>query len=151
MSILKYKIRQPEDWTFAIRRIEALRDTHIPASGFELRIEKAKKPRSLDQNAISHVWYAIIATVENQDTAREVKYLCKYNLGVPILRENPEYSQMIEKILGPLDYESRVEAMEYLRVSSLLNKEQMSRYLEAIQRHYAGRVPLEFPKERVIG
>ena len=147
---LKYKIRRPEDWTFAIRRIEALRDTPIPKAGFELRIEKSRKPRSLDQNAISHVWYAIVSEVESEYTPKEVKHLCKYSFGVPLLRENPEYSQMIEKILGPLDYESRVEAMEYLRVSSLLSKEQMSRYLEAIQRHYAGRVPLEFPKAKVI-
>ena len=145
----KYKIKQPEDWTFAIRRIEALRKTPIPKAGFELRIENWKAPRSLDQNAISHVWYAIVSSVEKEYAPDEVKRLCKLHFGVPILRENPDYSQMIEKILGPLSYEDRIAAMDYLRVSSLLTKAQMTQYLEAIQRHYAGRVPLEFPQDRI--
>jgi hypothetical protein len=38
--------------------------------------------------------------------------------------------------------------MEHLDVTSLMKVPQMSRYLEQVQQHYAGRVPLEFPDDR---
>jgi hypothetical protein len=106
---------------------------------------KPRKHRSLDQNAISHAWYATVAAVEKEYTPAEVKRFCKYHFGVPILRENLEYSHMIEKVLAPLNYEERVKAMEFINVTSLMTKAQLSTYLEHVQDHYRGRVPLEFP------
>jgi hypothetical protein len=137
-------IRNAFDWHNADQAMKKWRELPMPKDGYELTLKKVEKARSLSQNALSHVWYAQVAKEENEYTAAEVKRNCKLHFGVPILRENPDYSEMIGKILDPLGYEDRVKAMDYLSVSSLMKKPQMSRYLEAIQAHYASRVNLEF-------
>ena len=137
-------IRSEYDWRNADQVLRNWRKLPIPKDGFELTLKPIEKPRSLTQNALSHVWYAEIAKTESEFTAGEVKRNCKLQFGVPILREDSAYSEMIGKILDPLEYEDRVKAMDYLSVSSLMKKPQMSRYLEAIQAHYSSRVRLEF-------
>jgi hypothetical protein len=107
---------------------------------------KPRQKRSLDQNAISHAWYATVSAVEGEYTPQDIKRYCKYHFGIPLLRESLDYSAMIEKVLSPLTYEERIRAMDLLNVTSLMNKAQMSRYLEQIQDHYRDRVALEFPK-----
>lgn len=114
---------------------------------WRVRVSLYKYTRSLDQNALSHAWYAEIARTEKEYTPAEVKRLCKYHFGIPILRRNMEYSEMIEKALGPLSYEERLKAMDLIKVSSVMKTGEMSTYLEHIQRHYIGRVNLEFPME----
>lgn len=121
----------------------------VPPDCYPVEVQwgKPKKHRSLNQNAISHAWYATVAAVEKEYTPEEVKRRCKYHFGVPLLRENPEFSDMIEKIFGPLAYEDRLKAMDFINVSSVMTKAEMSTYLEHVQHHYRGRVPLEFPNE----
>jgi hypothetical protein len=140
MSANAWIIRKPAAWPALFRSLEAVK---IPTSGLAVTCKPATQDRSLDQNAISHVWYASIAKTEKEYTPQEIKWRCKYHFAIPLLRENIEYSTMIDKILGPLEYEDRIRAMEYLRASSLLTKDQMTDYLSAIQHHYAGRVQLE--------
>ena len=134
-------IRSKEALPTAFRLLEA---AEIPASGLEITWGPAKQPRSLSQNALSHVWYAQIADTLKDYSAEGYKRLCKYRIGVPILRQDPDMSEMIDKILGHLSYEDRIAAMDFLNVSSVMTKAQMSHYLEDIQNHFAGRVELEF-------
>ena len=44
------------------------------------------KPRTVDQNALSHVWYDQVARELGEDTELQVKAYCKLHFGVPILR-----------------------------------------------------------------
>lgn len=110
---------------------------------------KTGKDRSLDQNAISHTWYEQIATELREDDALGVKCDCKLWFGVPILRaEDDEFRAAYDAALKHLPYEVKREAMKFWPVTSIMSKDQLSKYLEAMQAHYAKQVVrLEFPEE----
>lgn len=111
---------------------------------------KTGKRRTLDQNDISHVWYGQVADELREDTALGVKAFCKLTLGVPILRaEDAEFRKQYDSLIRDrFTYEEKLEVMAWLPVTSLLTRQQLSQYLEAMQQHYERRgVRLEFPKE----
>jgi hypothetical protein len=107
--------------------------------------------RSLDQNALSHVWYEQLAQELKEDTALGWKAYCKLHHGVPILRaEEPDFREFYDGAVKWMPYERKLEAMKFLPVTSLMNKQQLSQYLEAVKNDFAGRhhpVLLEFPPE----
>jgi hypothetical protein len=106
------------------------------------------KARSLSQNALSHAWYTQVAVEEGEYTDGEVKRLCKFHFGLPILRgEDEHFNEVCCQTIDPLPYESKIAAMEYLPVTSLMKTKQLARYLEAVQAHYVGRVELLFPED----
>lgn len=106
---------------------------------------KTGKKRTMPQNAISHRWYALVSRVEKEYDPEEVKCLCKYHKGLPILRADDEkYNKDCVDIIDPLTYEAKIKAMKYWPVTSLFNTEQFAEYLGAVQRNYAGRVLLDF-------
>ena len=116
-----------------------------------LRVKwRAGKDRSLDQNAISHVWYSQIAAELKQDDELQVKRWCKLHFGVPILRaEDPEFRAFYDAAIKPhLDYEQKLMAMDHVPVTSLMTKPQLSKYLVAMQEHYRKEwnVFLDFPE-----
>jgi hypothetical protein len=117
-----------------------------------LRVKwRAGKDRSLDQNAISHVWYAQIVRELNEDDELGVKRWCKLHFGVPILRaEDADFRKFYDTAIKPhLDYEQKLQAMDHIPVTSLMTKAQLSKYLKAMQDHYRDQrcVYLEFPEE----
>lgn len=113
-----------------------------------LRINaRAGKDRSLPQNAITHVWYGQIARELREDDELGWKCYCKLHHGVPILRtENDEFRESYDGAIKGLSYEQKLTVMRILPVTSLMTKEQLSRYAEAVQADFAQRgVMLEFP------
>jgi len=111
---------------------------------------KIGKSRSMDQNAISHCWYDQLARELREDSALGWKAYCKLMHGVPILRaEDETFREFYDKsIKNTLTYEQKLSAMQYLPVTSLMTKKQLSAYLEAVQADFAKRgVMLEFPKD----
>lgn len=106
------------------------------------------KARSIDQNSISHTWYEQISRELREETPLGVKCFCKLNYGVPILRaENEDFRIQYDTVLKPLAYDKKLLAMNFLPVTSLMSKNQLSQYLEAMQTAYADRVRLEFPAQ----
>jgi hypothetical protein len=128
--------------------IGELRSAYAKHRRLKVSIRAGK--RSADQNEISHVWYDQIARELREDTVEGVKCECKLRFGVPILRaEDADFRAFYDAaIKGSLSYEDKVRAMRFLPVTSLMTPPQMSRYLEDMQKGYAGRVALEFPMER---
>lgn len=108
---------------------------------------RAGKTRSIPQNAIQHAWYTQMALEDRSLSQIEHVRFCKYTYGIPILcADEPEYREKCRRLLGPLDYECRMEAMDHWPVTRLMTKAQESSYLEAVQSGYAKRgVNLEFP------
>lgn len=106
------------------------------------------KARSLRQNGIGHVWYEQISRELGEDSPHDVKRFCKLHYGVPILRaEDEEFCTAYDRVIKPLPYERKLEAMDLLPVTSRMNVSQKSKYLEEVQRQYARRgVQLEFPE-----
>lgn len=108
---------------------------------------KTGKDRSLDQNAISHAWYEQLSRENREDDALGWKCFCKLNFGVPILRaEDAEFREFYDgAIRSSLSYEQKLVAMKYLPVTSEMTKQQLSKYLEAMQGYFTD-VRLEFPE-----
>lgn len=108
-----------------------------------------KKRRSIPQNSISHAWYQDIAKVLREDDALGWKCYCKLHHGIPILRaEDEEFKYIYDNSIKGMTYEQKLMAMKFLPVTSLMNKDQLSKYLECVQVDFAKRgVSLEFPNE----
>lgn len=109
---------------------------------------KAGKDRSIPQNAITHVWYSQMARELREDDETGWKCYCKLHHGVPILRaEDDEFRSTYDSVIKPLSYEQKLMAMRCWPVTSLMTKEQLSKYAEAVQADFAQRgVWLEFPE-----
>ncbi len=112
---------------------------------------KTGKDRSIPQNAITHVWYGQIARELREDDELGWKCYCKLHHGVPILRaEDEEFRTTYDTVIKPLTYEQKLTAMRCWPVSSLMTKEQLSKYAEAVQADFLARgVRLEFPADRM--
>ena len=109
---------------------------------------KTGKARSLDQNSLSHNWYEQISRELREETPLGVKCFCKLHYGVPILRaENEDFRIQYDTVLKPLSYDKKLLAMNFLPVTSLMSKDQLSQYLSAMQEAYADRVQLTFPEQ----
>lgn len=62
---------------------------------------------------------------------------CKLRFGVFILRRDDlRFREIYDKRVRPFDYEAKMEIMEYLPVTSLMNKKQKTEYLKAIINDY---------------
>lgn len=107
--------------------------------GFKATIEPAG--RSIPQNSLSHEIYAILASQLPEEDAIGWKCYCKLNFGVPILRaEDAEFREFYDgNIKQSFSYEQKLKAMKYLPVTSLMNKEQKSRYLDEVIAHFTAR------------
>lgn len=96
--------------------------------------------RTLDQNALIHVFYAIIANHETQMCDPiEVEYTCKYRIGLAILSLDPDFDAYLNAIryhLQPLTYEERIAAMKFYPVTSLMSVAQLTEYVEKMQLIY---------------
>ncbi len=95
------------------------------------------KDRTLSANALSHVWYGQADKQLGQQigTARN---FCKLHFGIPILRyEDAEFQEMYDQVIKHNCYELKLKIMAYWPVTSLMSREQMARYLTAVQVHYA--------------
>lgn len=115
-----------------------------------LRINiKTGKDRSLPQNAITHVWYGQIARELREDDELGWKAYCKLHHGVPILRaEDEEFRTAYDSTIKPMTYEQKLTVMRFWPVTSIMTKEQLSKYAESVQDDFLRRgVRLEFPAE----
>ena len=103
--------------------------------------------RSIPQNAITHAWYAQIARELREDDELGWKSYCKLHHGVPIMRLDDEFRDCYDNSIKHLRYEQKLIAMRHFPVTSLMTKEQLSKYAEAVQADFRNRgVLLEFPE-----
>ena len=104
--------------------------------------------RTLDQNALSHALYEQLARELPEYDAKGWKRMCKLHYGVPILRADDEhFREFYDTALKRLDYERKIAAMEYVPVTSIMSKTQLSRYIADMARSFAVErgVHLELP------
>lgn len=109
---------------------------------------KTGKDRSIPQNSLTHAWYGQIARELREDDELGWKCYCKLHHGVPILRaEDDEFRETYDSVIKPLIYEQKLMAMRCWPVTSIMTKEQISKYAEAVQADFAKRgVVLQFPE-----
>jgi hypothetical protein len=129
------------------RALGDLRDMFTQHKFLRVNI-KTGKDRSLDFNAISHVWYEQITRELREDDALGWKCFCKLNFAVPIMRaEDAEFREFYDaSIKSALSYEQKLAAMKYLPVTSLMTNPQFKKYCDEMQAHFLTLgVRLEFP------
>jgi hypothetical protein len=82
-----------------------------------------------------------------EDDAKGWKRYCKLHHGIPILRaEDEEFKYIYDNSIRKMSYEQKLMAMDFLPVTSLMNTEQLSKYLESVQADFIKRgLSLEFP------
>lgn len=94
-------------------------------------------PRTLAQNAGTHVLYEIIAQALPEDDASGWKRYSKLHFGVPILRaEDPDFREAYDKSIKTLPYETKLAVMAYWPVTSLMDRSQIGRYIDAMRDHF---------------
>ena len=109
---------------------------------FSLALTKGAK-RSVEQNRLQRRWLDEIAHELGDHTPEEVRGYCKLHFGVPILRdENPDFREKYDRILKPMDYETKLELMMHpidFPVTRLMTTNQKTKYLDAVQKFAAER------------
>lgn len=94
--------------------------------------------RSAQQNRLQHLWAREAAEQRGDRTPEEQRNEWKLRFGVPIMREDsPEFRRTYDRLIKPLSYPQKIEAMELISVTSLMKVRQMVRYLDAIERECA--------------
>jgi hypothetical protein len=95
--------------------------------------------RSLDQNALSHVWYGQVSKQGRDMSTAQVRRWCKLHLGVPIMRAHEEsFRQAWDSMIKErMFYWEKLALMDWWPVTSIMTREQMSEYLDAMQQHFA--------------
>jgi len=109
------------------------------------------RDRSREQNKLAFKWYAEISEQTGEDR-EDVRARCKLEIGVPILREaHNKFRATYDKLIRPLAYPEKLSLIRdtEMPVSSLMNVEQMSRYMDIVfRRHAEIGVVLTIPPDR---
>ena len=94
--------------------------------------------RSLQANALMWKWAGEYAAQLGDRQAKDVQHEWKLRIGVPILRsENDGFRAFYDKTLKPLTYPEKLDAMEYVPVTSIMTVPQMRALMDAVQREAA--------------
>lgn len=110
---------------------------------------KTGEDRSLPQNSFTHTWYAQIARELREDDALGWRCFCKLHHGVPLLRaEDAEFRDAYDLVIKPLSYEKKIIAMRCWPVTSIMTKEQLSKYAELVRADFAQRGVILEVKEK---
>lgn len=114
-----------------------------------LKLTPSTKKRKISKNSLSHVWYDEISKQRLDETATYYRHYCKLHFGVPIMRRDSEaFREVYDRLIKPLDYEAKLNAMFMIQVTSLMDEKQMTEYLDQMQRHFADKgVVLSSSKE----
>jgi len=109
------------------------------------------RDRSTEQNKLAFKWYAEISDQTGEDR-EDVRARCKLEIGVPILREvHGKFRATYDKLIRPLAYPEKLALIRDTEtpITSLMNVEQMSRYMDIVfRRHAEIGVVLTIPPDR---
>lgn len=93
------------------------------------------RDRSSSQNKLMWLWATEAAAQLGDRLPDEIQRTWKLRFGVPILREDSaEFRAFYDKALKHLPYTLKVEAMQFVPVTSEMKVRQMVRFLDTVQR-----------------
>lgn len=109
------------------------------------------RDRSTEQNRLAFKWYSEISDQTGEDR-EDVRARCKLEIGVPILRHAQEkFRETYDRLIRPLSYQEKLALIRdiELPVTSLMNVEQMTRFMDIVfRRHAEIGVILTIPPDR---
>lgn len=127
-----YTLTTPQVRGFAAKAVVSAPD------GWTVRI--TPPPRTGAQNAGTHVIYEMMAQAFPHDDAAGWKRYCKLHFGVPILRsEDDHFREVYDQSIKPLPYETKLAMMAYWPVTSIMDRGQIARYIDAIRADFEPR------------
>ncbi len=117
---------------------------------FSVEITEGRN-RSVEANRLAFKWYAEISDQTGEDR-EDVRARCKLEIGVPILRKaHDAFRDTYDKLIRPLAYSEKLALIRdtEMPVTSLMNVEQMSRFMDIVfRRHAEIGVVLTVPPDR---
>jgi len=129
-----FTINSDTSYTAFCKHVKGLYEEHHYITYSKPRIGA---DRSLPANGLSHVWYDFADKMLTEQIGTTRRY-CKLHYGVPIMRgEDDAFRAAYDKAIKPHNYEDKLGFMDFWPVTSLMSREQMCRYLTAVQVHYA--------------
>jgi len=131
-------ISSPDDIVVLSNRCKAILESRGPQ---EVIIKDLDHSRSNLQNRLAFHWYKYAAVDMGDEIAEDKRAYCKLHFGVPIRREDEAFREVYDRVIRPLTYEQKLEIMVGaidFPVTRDMKVKEMSRYLEAMEVHYAG-------------
>lgn len=125
--------------TFYLRTVVDAKKTAAAVSKLEPTKEKPytvkisidDESRNNKQNRLSFLLYRVLGDSTGHGEGYERRN-CKLTYGVPILWEDEEFHKFYSAALAPLTHEQKLEAMEFVPVTSLMSIKQFARYLDTV-------------------
>jgi hypothetical protein len=103
-----------------------------------ITIEIVPEKRNLDQNAMIYALYTQIASQKQDMTVGDIKRHCKLHIGIPILRQHDEqFRKFYNEALLHREYEVKLAAMDYMPVTSIMNKKVCAEYITELMRYWS--------------
>jgi hypothetical protein len=105
-----------------------------PQKKYDVTLVEVGKKRRISANNQQHLWYGQIDTQGNTISGY-AKRFCKYTFGVPILLNSDKHSDFYETLFDMCNfwkrsYETRVELMEGIEITSKFNTAESKEYME---------------------
>ena len=91
--------------------------------------------RTKAQNRLIHKWFGEIAKQSNE-SADQIKRECKFYQGIPILAADDPAIVAFLSNLSHLTVEQKIASMDYISVTSSMNKTQLRAFADAVFRKY---------------
>ena len=106
---------------------------------YSMKISTDNESRSDKQNRLSFKWYQLLGAITGHGKDYE-RHTCKLHYGIPILRrDDADFNRHYKVSLLNLTYEQKLEAMEYLPVTSLMSVKQFAEYLNTVDMESANK------------
>lgn len=103
-----------------------------------IRVELFDSARTLDQNRMTFELYSTIGRTLFGNDTEYARSDCKLRFGVPIMRrDSDKFRDVYDKVIRPHDHETKLKMMAILPVTSLMDRAQLSEYVEAVKNEYA--------------
>ena len=118
-----------------------------------IRVELFDAARTLDQNRLTFELYQAISKTLFGGDMEYARSDCKLRFGVPIMRRDSDsFRDVYDKVIRPHDHETKLKMMTILPVTRLMDRSQLSEYVEMVKNEYAPKGVsfeyLEQPKRR---
>lgn len=121
----------------AVNRTQAISiiDAAEQNAQFPIEIKKFEPRRSDRVNRTTHMWYLEMSEQDSQYDALGWKNYCKLTYGVDILMADTEFAEFHAAALAPFDYESQMKRIQFIDVTSIMNRSQAKSYMDGIYRN----------------
>ena len=112
-----------------------------PDTGYIVTFTEQGEERTNPQNRLQQLWHGEAADQLGDETAEQKRAYCKLHFGVPILREDDAFKADYDRVIKPMDYQTKLALMAEpfdFPVTRLMTVKQKKAFLDAIYQHYTG-------------